>query len=379
MKIVLTGGGTGGHFYPLIAVAQQIRAIAAERKLLDPQLIYIGPDPFDKQALAELNIEFRPSPAGKRRRYRSILNFLDIFKTAWGVVRSTFQLFSIYPDVVFSKGGYASVPTVFAARLLRIPVIIHESDAHPGRANEWAAKFARYIGIAHESAAEHFPQKVHDKIALVGNPIREQLEHISADGATEFLHIDPSVPTILVLGGSMGSETINDAILDALPLLVDKYNIIHQTGKDHLESVRGVARLKLQGTPHESHFRAFGLLNALALRMAGGVSSLVISRAGSGTIFELASWGKPAIIVPIPEEVSHDQTRNAFSYARSGAAVVIQQKNLTPHLLLSEIDRIMTNSDVQQAMSAAAAEFARPDAAEKMATIIVETALEHEA
>ncbi|PIR86440.1 UDP-N-acetylglucosamine--N-acetylmuramyl-(pentapeptide) pyrophosphoryl-undecaprenol N-acetylglucosamine transferase, partial [Candidatus Kaiserbacteria bacterium CG10_big_fil_rev_8_21_14_0_10_43_70] len=173
MKIVLTGGGSGGHFYPLIAVAEQIHEVAKERKLLEPKLYYVGPKPFDAEALLAQAIEYKPTPAGKiRRNGGAIRNFFDIFKTSWGIVRATFQLFSLYPDVIFSKGGYAAFPTLFAARLLRIPVIIHESDATPGIVNKWSSSFARWIGIAHPDSAKGFSPKVQDKIALVGNPIR---------------------------------------------------------------------------------------------------------------------------------------------------------------------------------------------------------------
>jgi len=377
VKIVLTGGGSGGHFYPLIAVAQNIRDIAAKRKLLDPEIYYIGPEPFDRDALVALGIEFRRTSAGKVRRYRSVLNFLDIFKTAWGILGSIRQLFSLYPDVVFSKGGYASFPTMVAARLLNIPLVIHESDGSPGRANLVAAKWARAIGIAHANAASAFPQSAKSKIALVGHPIRKEIANPAAEGGYEFLELDKSLPTITIFGGSLGAEAINNVILDSLDLLIDRYNIVHQAGQDNVEEVANIAKARLSGTKYENHYRAFGLLNTLAIRMAIGISALIISRAGSGTIFEIASWGKPSILIPIPEDVSHDQTKNAFSYARSGAAVVLKQRNVTPHILAAEVDRIVNNRQVQKEMSEAARSFASPDAGYKMAKIVIDTALEH--
>lgn len=377
MKVVLTGGGTGGHFYPLMAVAEQLRSQTAAQHMLDPEIIYIGPSPFDQQSLVAQDISYMHTTAGKMRRYFSILNLFDIFKTAWGVMRSIMRLYSIYPDVVFSKGGYASFPTLVAARILRIPVIIHESDAKPGRANLFAAKFAKAIGIAHPDAADAFPESTRDKIALVGNPIRHGIETIASEGGHEFLKLDPNVPTILFLGGSLGSETINNVVLDALPILIEKYNVIHQSGTDHLKGVQGLARVRIHESKYEERYKAFGLLNALALRMSAGISSLIVARAGSGTIFEIASWGLPSILIPIPETVSHDQTKNAFSYAKSGAAEVMKQGNLTSNLLISEINHIMDDPSLREKMSQAAKEFARPDAASKVAKIIIETALEH--
>ncbi len=379
MKIALTGGGTGGHFYPLIAVAEQIHALAEERKLLTPQLLYLGPVPFDREALVEQNIEHIAAPVGKVRRYRSVLNIFDFFRVAWGTVRSLIQLFNLYPDVIFSTGGYAAFPTLAAARILNIPVIVYDADAQPGRVSLWSSKFAQAIGVAHPDAAENFPRTVRERIARVGHPIRHELEHPIKEGGHEFLKLDRSVPTILVLGGSQGAQVINNAIIDALPLLIKKYNVVHQTGKANYDEVAGMARLITEEARYDNRYRCFGLLNALALRMSAGIASLVVSRAGSGTLFEIAAWGMPSIVIPIPEDVSHDQVRNAYSYARAGAAVVIEQKNLTPHILSAEIDRLLENHEELVRMGGAAQKFAQPDAAKKIARILLDVALEHTA
>lgn len=379
MKIVLTGGGSGGHFYPLIAVAEEIQAIVEDRKLLAPELIYIAPDVFDERALAEHNITYVQSSAGKMRRYHSILNVFDIFKTTWGLFRALLQLFSIYPDVIFSTGGGASVPPLFAARILRIPVILYDADSKPGRANRWAGKFARAIGVAHPDAGEAFPRKLRDKVALIGHPIRREIRTVSPEGGHEFLHLDPTVPTIYITGGSLGSQAINDAVIDALPILVEKYNVVHQAGRTHAEEVEKLATAVLAKSRFENRYRVFGLLNTLAIRMTAGITSVIISRAGSGNIFEIASWGIPAILIPIPQGISHDQTENAFSYARAGGAVVLEQHNLTPHLLVAEIDRLMEDKALQITMKEAAAKYSRPDAAQKLARIVLDTALEHTA
>src|ERR1035437_2820610 len=151
MKILFTGGGTGGHFYPIMGVVQAINKVIKDQHLLPPDLYYMAPMPYDARALFENNIIYRPISAGKIRRYFSILNFFDLFKTAWGVFKATYAVYKLYPDVVFGKGGYASFPVLFAAKFLRIPVIIHESDSKPGRVNAWAAKFARRIAISYRS------------------------------------------------------------------------------------------------------------------------------------------------------------------------------------------------------------------------------------
>jgi UDP-N-acetylglucosamine--N-acetylmuramyl-(pentapeptide) pyrophosphoryl-undecaprenol N-acetylglucosamine transferase len=377
MKIALTGGGTGGHFYPLIAVAEEIYAICEERHILEPELYYIGPDPYDRTALVEHNIRFLQSPAGKLRRYASVLNVFDMFKTMLGIIKSIFQLYSLYPDVVFCKGGYAAFPTVVAARFLAIPVIVHESDASVGRTNKYAAKFAKYVGISYPGTEDLLPTPK-DRIALIGNPVRKDIMYPAKEGMHTFLEISPDLPTILVLGGSSGAQAINNTIIDALPLLLPKYQIIHQAGAANLEEVRGLAKVALSNTEYGPRYKAFGFLNALALRMAAGAASLVISRAGTGSIFEVAQWGLPSVIIPIPEEISHDQTKNAFSYMRAGGCIVIEQKNLSPHILASEIDRVMETKEIRENLTRGARAFARPDAAHKMAQVILATVLEHE-
>src|SRR3989338_8397608 len=216
MKIVLAGGGSGGHFYPLIAVAEALEDITKEKKLIDPELFYIGPEPFDSVSLLEHEIEYRPSTAGKLRRYPSILNVFDAFKTAAGIIRSIFQLFSIYPDVIFSTGGFAAFPTLYAARLLSIPVVIYDADAAPGRVSLWSARFARWIALAHPDAAKQFPEKYLHKIARTGHPIRKEIEQAASECGHEFLKLDPVVPTVLVMGGSSGAVALNETVLNAL-------------------------------------------------------------------------------------------------------------------------------------------------------------------
>lgn len=375
MKIVFTGGGTGGHFYPIIAVAEEMRRIAEEKKLLAPKLYYIGPEPYDKEALFENDIVFKQSPAGKVRRYFSLKNVTDIFKTLTGIVGSLWQLYQIYPDVVFSKGGYASFPTLVAARILRIPVIIHESDAVPGRVSKWSAQFARKIAISYPETASHFDST---KTALTGIPVRKTLYTIAKEGGRQFLELEKNIPTLFILGGSQGSKRINETMLDALPKLLPTYQVIHQTGKGNIEEIKRTTAFTLKDSAYGHRYHPFGFLNPLALRMAAGAATLVISRAGSGTIFEIATWGVPSIIVPLPEHISHDQTKNAFAYARSGAGIVIEEANLTPNVLVAEINRLHSDTNLRHEMQKAAKNFAHPNAANTIAKAIISIALSHE-
>jgi UDP-N-acetylglucosamine--N-acetylmuramyl-(pentapeptide) pyrophosphoryl-undecaprenol N-acetylglucosamine transferase len=377
MKIVLTGGGTGGHFYPLIAVAHELYELCEQQKIVEPQIYYIGPVPYDKQALLENNIRYIQSPAGKMRRYASIWNVLDMGKTLMGIFRAIYQLYVLFPDVIFSKGGYAAFPTLVAARLLGIPVVVHESDASMGRANRYAAKFARFVAISYPGTEDSVPT-TKDKIALTGNPIREELMMPSKEGMYSFFDLDERIPTIFILGGSSGSQAINSALMGVLASLVEKYQVIHQTGALNESEVKGVAKVVLEHSQYKNRYKAFGFMTAVAMKMASGAAQIVITRAGSGAIFEVASWGLPSIVIPIPEQISHDQVKNAYSYARAGGCVVIEEKNLTPHILEQEIERIMNTKELRDSLKAGAHTFAQPDAAMKIARVILSVALEHE-
>ncbi len=374
MKILFTGGGTGGHFYPLIAVAEKINKIAEQEKIIENDLFFISNDPYDKVALHEQGITFIEVPAGKMRLYFSFKNFIDIFKIIFGFFIALFKIFSIYPDVVFAKGGFGSLPTLLAARLLRIPVVIHESDSSPGRVNKWAGKFAKRIAVSFEEAGTYFPK---EKVAWTGQPIRSALMHTAHEGAFEYLKLEQGVPVILVLGGSQGAQIINEALFECLALLVPKYQILHQVGKDNLEDINIRKGVILPNNPNENRYKPFGFLNPLAMRMAAGSASIIISRAGS-TIFEIASWGIPSIIIPISNSHDDHQRKNAYNYARAGACVVIEESNLTPHLLQSEINRLLGSQNKLKEMSENAIKFSRPDAAEKIAREIVNIAQEHE-
>lgn len=377
MKILLTGGGTGGHFYPIIAVAEAINEISKEERLLPPQLFYMAETPYNSKLLFENNLEFKQVPAGKMRRYFSILNFFDLFKTAWGVVKAIFKVFSIYPDVIFGKGGYASFPAILAARIFRIPVIIHESDTVPGKVNLWASKFAEKIAVSYPEAAEHFPQKVRSKIAATGNPVRRDLLKPLHTGAREYLNLAEGVPVILIIGGSQGSKKINETLLDTLPRLVEKYQIIHQVGKANYEEIKGLTDVVLRDNINKDRYKIFDYLDDLAMRMAAGAADVVVSRAGS-SIFEIAAWRVPSILIPIADSNGDHQRKNAFAYARSGGATVIEEKNLSSSILYSEIDSLIQNPERMAKMAKASETFSTPNAAKKIARELLNIALRHE-
>lgn len=368
MRIGFVGGGTGGHFYPLIAVAEKLVTDPST-----PELYYFGPTPYNQDDLTTHNITFVKVPAGKLRRYFSFQNILDLFRNFFGIFVAIWKLFIIYPDVIFSKGGYTSVPILLAARFLRIPVVIHESDAVPGRANNLAKSFARYVAISYDDAAQFFPA---EKTALTGIPLRESITATDPEPFTT-LKLDPSLPLIYVTGGSTGAERINNLIVAALPYLLPHYQILHQTGLANETTIRESARAIMKESDLLSRYFVVGTASAEVVSAALTGASLVVSRAGSTSIFEIAAHGKPSIVIPIPEAVSHDQRTNAYAFARSGAATVLEEENLTEHLLVNEISSIMGDQTRYQKMAAASQSFAVTGAAEKISSILVQIGTEH--
>jgi UDP-N-acetylglucosamine--N-acetylmuramyl-(pentapeptide) pyrophosphoryl-undecaprenol N-acetylglucosamine transferase len=375
MKIVFTGGGTGGHFYPVIAVVERVNQIIDKEHIVGAKLFYISNAPYDKAMLAENGLIYEEVIAGKMRTYFSIKNFFDFFKIFMGVINALYKLFTIYPDVVFGKGGFASFPTIFAARILRIPVVIHESDSFPGRVNKWAGRFATRVAVSFPEAAEFFPKET---TACTGQPILAEVEQPAPrKEALEYLKLESEIPVIVIMGGSQGAELINNTILGALPRLVEKYQIIHQTGINNFKSISGQAEVILSQSRHKTRYMPMPYLNQLTKKMAAGVATLMISRAGS-TLFEIASWGLPSIIIPITTSNGDHQRKNAFNYARAGACSVIGESNMTANILSSEVDRILDDKVGYERMVASAKAFGRHGASMKIARELVDIALSHE-
>ncbi|MEI6042364.1 MAG: UDP-N-acetylglucosamine--N-acetylmuramyl-(pentapeptide) pyrophosphoryl-undecaprenol N-acetylglucosamine transferase [bacterium] len=378
MKILLTGGGTGGHFYPLIAVAEEIRELTRKEKILAPKIYYMANTPYNSKVLFDQEIEFIHVTAGKRRinpeGISKLLNFIDLFKMGFGVFSAIIKMFFLMPDVIFAKGGYVSYPALVAGRFFRIPIIIHESDSVPGRVSKWAGGFAEKVAVSYKEASEFFDET---KVAYTGNPVRKDISQILTTGATEYLGLEEGIPVIFVMGGSLGAKIINNIILESLPRLVEKYQVIHQTGKANFEEVSRTANVILENNPHKGRYTPFDYLNSLSMRMSAGASSLIISRGGS-TIFEIALWGVPSIIIPITDSNGDHQRQNAYNFARSGGCVVIEEANLNTGIILNEVERIIGNEHIKENMKKGLKNFARPDAAELIAIEILKIALKHE-
>jgi UDP-N-acetylglucosamine--N-acetylmuramyl-(pentapeptide) pyrophosphoryl-undecaprenol N-acetylglucosamine transferase len=377
MRILLTGGGSGGHFYPIIAVIEAIYDLVKEKKLLSPQLIFMSDSPYDEKLIKKEGVLFKKVYAGKLRRYPSIFNITDFFKSIFGVVKAFGMVYSFMPDVVFGKGGYVSFPALLAARVFKIPVIIHESDSVPGRVNQWAGKFAKRIAISFAEAAEYFPNDKKDKIALTGTPVRKTILGYTPDEGREVFGLEKDLPVVLVLGGSQGAQKLNETFLDVAGEVVKSMQIIHQCGSKNYNENKARLSVVMEENLFENRYHLYPFLNNGLLRNAASVADLIVSRAGSSAIFEIALWGLPSILIPLENSAQDHQRQNAYNYARTGAACVIEQPNLTPHILLSEIERLLEDKETLRKMKEAAKSFSKPNAARTIAQEIINLGLEH--
>lgn len=364
MKILLTGGGTGGHFYPLIAIAERINELARERRILKIDLYYMSNEEYDKRSLENNGIKFVKVLSGKLRIYPSIKNFTDMFKVAIGVMQAIFKMFFIYPDVVISKGGHGAFPALLAAKLLKIPVIVHESDTFPGRVNLWSGKFADYILVSFKESEKFFKK---GKVTTVGLPIRNELINLpSPKIGAEYFGLDEHTPTIFVYAGSQGAEKINNLILESLPNLLKKYQVIHQCGPNNMSDVSTRSKIILSDHLYKKNYIIKPFLDIVEARHAAAAASLVVARAGS-TLFEIAAWHLPAIIIPITHSNGNHQIKNAIHFSEIGAGIMLEEANALPHLFESKVDEILLNKENWISMSKATRDIAKVDAAMEIA------------
>lgn len=312
--------------------------------------------------MGNAGIKIRKVASGKMRRYFSGYNIIDLFKIPIGIVQSLFWLLLYMPDAIFSKGGYASLPIVLAGWAYRIPILIHESDANPGMANSMLSKFSNRVAVSYSEAEKYFPAS---QVVLTGNPVRNDITAGDAQKARTAFNLTDSKKIIFVLGGSLGARSINNKILDILPELLRKYQIIHQTGKDNFEEVKkkaGELGIKIGRDGYQAiDFYGPEIKDIMA------ASDLVISRAGANTLSEVAACGKPAIIIPLSSAANNHQRMNAYYLAKNGSCLVLEEANLGSHMLLEKIEELMDDDGLRQKMANNIKTFYHPDAAERIA------------
>lgn len=369
IRIVFTGGGTGGHIFPLLAVAQEIKRVTADHSDVRLLLYYMGAPGIYGNILSDAGLRIVSLITFKMRRYFSPLNVLDVIKFPFALVQAFFKMLFLMPNVVFSKGGSGALPVVFVAWLFRIPVFVHDSDSIPGATNSWSFGVARRIALSFNKALEFSPKQ---KSAVVGNPIRPSFFALDSDMTQEkakrLFGFEPSLPLILVLGGSQGSTRVNDFMLDSVDSFVKKYQVLHQTGVEHFLKVKNeLAVITKNFVPAErSRYKIVDFLQKELLE-ALLASDVVVSRAGSGAIFEIAALSKPSILIPLPESAHDHQRFNAYEYAKAGACVVMEEDNLSSALFFSQLNGLVDDQSRYQQMAQSARAFSKPDAARLIA------------
>ena len=320
-KIILTGGGTAGHVTPNMALLPHLK----ERGF---DIAYIGTvDGIEKKLLADYDLRYYGISAGKLRRYFDPKNFSDPFRVIKGYGQAHKILKQERPDVIFSKGGFVSVPVIHAAASLKIPCILHESDLTPGLANKLCIPFAKKVCCNFPETLQYLPK---NKTVLTGTPIREELRKGDARAGRAFCGFSPDKPVIMVLGGSLGAGSINDTIRGALDELLKEFQIIHICGDDKMDNLM----LSVPG------YRQFEYVKQ-ELKDLFALADVVVSRAGANSICELLALKKPNVLVPLSIKNSRgDQILNAYSFEKQGFSVVIEDEDLDEDILAERIKSV---------------------------------------
>ena len=351
-KIVLTGGGTAGHVTPNIALMPKLKELGYE-------IYYIGSyDGIEKKLIEQMGIPYYGISSGKLRRYFDWKNFTDPFRVLKGFGEAKKLLKKLQPDVVFSKGGFVTVPVVQAAKRCHIPTIIHESDMTPGLANKLAIPAATKVCCNFPETVKYLPE---GKAALTGSPIRQELLHGTRLAALNFCGFTSGRPVLLVIGGSQGSVAVNTAIRNILPDLLKTFQVIHLCGKGNLDT----------GLEHTDGYVQFEYIQK-ELADLFALADVVVSRAGANAICELLALRKPNLLIPLPASASRgDKLLNARSFRQQGFSMVLEEESITSETLLSSILELYRDRDVYiQAMK----QSGQSDAIAMIAGLIEEAA-----
>ena len=320
-KIVMTGGGTAGHVTPNLALLPSLKEAGYE-------VFYIGTyDGIEKRLLADFDVEYHGISSGKFRRYFDLKNFSDPFRVIKGYSEAKKLLKQIKPDVVFSKGGFVSVPVVRAASSLKIPCVIHESDMTPGLANKLCIPVATKVCCNFPETVSNVPT---NKAVLTGSPIRVELSQGNRQAGFELCGFDESKPVIMVIGGSQGAQSVNVAVRESLDNLLKDYQVVHICGKDKMDNLR----LSVPG------YKQFEYVKA-ELRDLFALCDLVISRAGANAICELLALKKPNLLIPLPTKGSRgDQLLNASSFEAQGFSMVLREEDLDEDSIVEAVQEL---------------------------------------
>jgi UDP-N-acetylglucosamine--N-acetylmuramyl-(pentapeptide) pyrophosphoryl-undecaprenol N-acetylglucosamine transferase len=367
MRVVIAGGGTGGHTSPGLAVAARLRETGAE-------VHWIGSrQGIEARRVPEAGLPFHTIPVGKLRRYWDWQNVPDLaLRAPAGVAQAWRLLRRLRPSRLFATGGFVALPPALAARALGIPVVVHEQTSVPGLANRIAGRFARRIAITFPLTGGDFPP---ERVTLTGNPLRPELAGGSREAACRRFDFDPAAPIAYVTGGALGSHRINRTVGEVLGELLPTCQIIHQCG-DNPETGDGAWLAERAGALPAALRSRYALTPYVGeeLRDVFAAAELVIGRSGAGTVNECCHLAKPAIYIPLPGTSGDEQTHNARLVEAAGGAVVFPQVSLTPAGLLEAARRLLADRSGLHAMGERARSLAVPDAAERIARLIFEVA-----
>lgn len=362
-RILLLGGGTGGHVYPLVAVAKELQKLAQEKGINLELMVLVDSDVW-RPEFENIGLKFKKISAPKFRQVEGgKINFFAFLKFPLALTQSLWILFLFMPDLVFSKGGFASVIPALVSKLYFTPLFIHESDAVPGAANRFLSKFAKKVFISFKNSAAYFKNK---DIVLSGNPIRETLFEGSKTEAAKYFNLNSDKKTILFLAGSQGAVSINKLLIESIVQLVKDFQIIHQTGTRNFDSIqREINKIKSEGSGDyandiESNYLIYDFLSEEQLKNAYALCDIIVGRAGSN-IFEIAFLGKPAIVIPYPYSAGDHQRVNAEKLAEFGA-IILEEENLKQNILIDQIKHLLKPENYFL-ISQKIKEFAKPDAA----------------
>lgn len=364
--VVIAGGGTGGHTSPGLAVA----ALLGERGV---PCAWIGSrDGVEARLVPERGIAYHPIATGKLRRYWSWRNVTDLALSApAGLVQAGVLLGRLRPRVVFATGGFVALPTVLASALRGVPVVAHEQTAVPGLANRVAARFARRIALSFPGSEASFPA---GKGVLTGNPLRPELRVGSRADAVERFGLDPALPLVYVTGGAQGAQRINRAVGEILPRLLEHAQVIHQCGDHPTTGDRAWLEARRAALPPVLA-RRYTVLPYVGAELAAifATASLLIGRAGAGTVNECCQLGVPALYIPLPGASGDEQTANARTVERAGGCAILPQAALTPESLGARVLGLLAEPTGLKEMGERARALAFPDAAERIVALLLET------
>lgn len=353
--IAFTGGGTGGHIYPGLAVAAYLRQRGTYR------IFWIGSSKgMDREIVEKAGIKFFGVPSGKLRRYVSLQNVSDVFRIGAGFFAARGILQREKPQLLFSKGGFVSVPPCAAAASLGIPVFTHESDFSPGLATKLNTRFAKRIFLAYQDTAAFFQPQYRDRLLVSGNPVRPDFRTADATKGRAFLGISNDERVLLVLGASQGAQQINELVRDTLPELTKHYTVVHQVGPSTEWNMAKTEKYQPYPFFHEE------MPHVLA------AAELVLCRSGAGTVWECATLGRPMVLIPLSGSATRgDQVENAHVFEKAGAAVVLTGNAATPPALIQAVSSIAQNEEKRRLMAEASARLGKNDSAAFIAETIV--------